>query len=667
MTTPESYGMNDDDSPLKKIDQIVASYLQLETNWLQFRKRQIRNYEYVFGNMIDEDIRAKLVEEGRPIFEFQLLKPVVQYMSGKLARDGTKAKAIPIHGGAENGAELQTAVTNDWAMQGCLGYKAMAKASLDAYIGGFGFTNNYWTLQGDPEGKWITIAMDPTSVMFDPLAKDTIRQSDMQVITYSRFYTAAEVLEIFKEDLDDDTIAAIKSSAEQLEGMYNSRLGTARAWYTRQWNASWNMLNRNTDEKRRQNLRDNFTDPQNGLYRIIEWHDKRVVSAKWMYDPVSRTQEQVPKDKENDKEYMQQILQRYPHATFAEVSEEQVWVTVIAPGLLPDRVIKEKPYPVQEQGFAIKIWTCFDYHPDITKTQGGIDSLVAPCDLFNQKTMTMLEWSMRQVNPDYIAEEESISPAHLPGWKSKARGVMRFFKRGFQAPQPRLASPGAFQALQVLQEVGLELEDKLSGIGPNARGIQESSKESGVLFEKRREQTEVMISHFFDNIQETMMQTFNYCGRNIQKFLTFPRQIRILADTDDPTWLIVNEPTIEGIRNNLNDGEYDFKPDVEALGESQRQQNFALLANIAKEFAVVDPILQLLILADIFKYGDFPNSNKYSKYCEMRAQMLMEQQGIQLDMQQKMQQLSLIRGTIDTVMSAQQPQQQKQLPRKAAA
>jgi hypothetical protein len=268
--------------------------------------------------------------------------------------------------------------------------------------------------------------------------------------------------------------------------------------------------------------------------------------------------------------------------------------------------------------------------------------------------MTMMEMVMDSVNPPIDAEEGSIDAQREDDWRAKTRGLLRFYVKGRAKPEPRQFQAGAIQAVQGLMELGQELEEKLSGVSPNSRGYAETSKESGTLFNQRKAQTEVMISHFFDNMQEFMKYSFNYCDRSLQSFLTFEREIRIFGDSDDPQWITLNQKTLEGVKNDYTQGEYDFKPDQSSLGETARKENLALVMQIA-ELVKDFPDVLLMFLAEAMKFIDIPNAKKFASYLDQKVQMIQQQQQDQFQAAQAQQKLAVIHGALEARQKSQQP------------
>jgi hypothetical protein len=219
-----------------------------------------------------------------------------------------------------------------------------------------------------------------------------------------------EIINTYRKYLDEETIAELKKSAESYEGQYNSMVNP-RSWYERVWNAVGNMFVDANERLRKDGLLNYMVDARNGLYRNIEWHDRRSVTNKFVYSPDTRSFEQIPKDKHTDEEYINQVKSKssvdetgqivptYPNAMTHTVEKQVIYITVIAPALLPNKAIFETPHPVQGRGFQFKKIPCYDFHPDATQTRSFIDSQIAPIDLFNQQVMSGTQFLLDTLNP----------------------------------------------------------------------------------------------------------------------------------------------------------------------------------------------------------------------------------------------------------------------------
>jgi hypothetical protein len=651
------------------VQKIQESWSILRTKFSPLQVEALRNYRYVIGDQIDPEVKKMLREEHRPAMIFNLIQPIVLYMAGTLSSNKQAMKASPIRFGDELLAELHSVLVSDYAMEGCDGYEEIVKASIDAVIAKVGWLNNHWSTRETAEGKWITSSFDPLMIMWDPDARQE-DQSDWRYLAVSAMYAAEEIIAIHQEDIDPEMKDYIRREASRMEGAYR-KIGTPIGWLDRVFSAVrevWDSL-RGAEHLRdeKAGLISEFFDGRSGLYRVIEWHEKRTIVKKWIYSPMTRQQIPIPEDLYDNPEAIAQLVAKVPEGRVKDIQQEQLWIVVVCPTLLPDRVILEKPYTVQNKGFQHKPIFCYSFHPDLVQTASVVDALIGIQDSFNQRRMTMLEYIMDTVNPRIEAPVESIEPEDMDAWKSKERGVIRFFKpQGGLKPEPRTPTVDK-AALQGFIEEDRDLVQKTAGVSPNSQGYKESNNEPASLYAQRVKQGEIMMSFLNSHILRTMRSVFRYCDASLQQFLTMPRMVRLLSEPpagmpgvvpvkqgeQDAYWLRVNWPTIDKVMNDVTEGEYDFKADFTQLGETARQIKFAEAMGFIKS---IPP--QLVKWGELFKLWDSPVAEAMGAFADQQQGAEVQAQQQQLKAQQDAQELQKAHGEASLVATAGQAQQQ---------
>ena len=646
-----------------QVQKIVSIYEILREKWAIFRAEALRNYEYVIGEQIDEAIKRELKSENRPAMVFNLVQNKIVTIAGLLESNTSYMRAIPVNEGDSVLADLHTQLVSDWAMKNCGGVREITKAAIDAAIGRIGWTNNYWTTTNDPSGKWITESYDPFMVMFDPDARKK-DQSDWRYLTVSGFYTAEEIIGIYSEDLDEETIQEIKDNDLRIGGVRSRGKNLPTGWVDRLWSGIQDMVDL---RQRKVNATSDYTisalndlvDSRTGRYRVIEFHDRRSVMRHAIYNSRTREQVVIPQKttQETEEAYSARRASQLSTANlmsgggFKERTfvTEQLWITAVAPWLLPRAVLLEKEYPVQGKGFQFKPIFCYDFHPDITKTQSLIDVLIDPQDSYNQRRMSFLEWIMNAVNPDWYAPENSITPAMQPDWSSRKRGKIKFY-RPIGGLQPEREHPMAeASSLKVFSDEDRDLAETLTGITPNTQGLSENTNESGILFAQKVQRAMTALSFFFGNLHASMREIFNYTDANLQVFMTLPRKIRVWKNPTDPQWMQVNQHTINGVQNDVSEGEYDFAVDTEALGETAKQVKFAEALAFIR---TLPP--QLVKWDELFKLWDSPVAEPMRQFASAMLQVTVGNQLQQMQAQQQQAQLTAVQQGAATVGSLEQ-------------
>jgi hypothetical protein len=647
------------------VRKIQEAWSILRTKFSPLQVEALRNYRYVIGDQIDESVKKQLREEHRPAMVFNLIQPIILYMAGMLSSNKQAMKASPIRFGDELLAELHSVLVSDYAMEGCDGYEEIVKASIDAIIAKVGWLNNHWSTRETVEGKWITSSFDPLMVMWDPDGRQE-DQTDWRYQAVSAMYAAEEIIAIHQDDIDPEMKDYIRHEATRLEGPFR-KIGTPIGWLDRVFSSVrevWDSL-RGAEHLRdeRAGLISEFFDGRSGLYRVIEWHEKRTIVKKWIYSPMTRQQIPIPEELYENPTAIAQLVARVPEGRVKDIQQEQLWVVVCCPTLLPDRVILEKPYAVQGRGFQHKPIFCYSLHPDLLQTASVVDGLIGINDSFNQRRMTMLEYIMDSVNPRIEAPTGSIEPEDLDAWKSKERGVLRFFKNGLK-PEPRLPMVDK-TALQGFIDEDRDLIQKTAGVSPNSQGYKESNNEPASLFAQRVKQGEVMMAYLNSHILRTMRSVFRYCDASLQEFLTMPRMVRLLSEPpagmpgvvpveqgeQDAYWLKVNWPSMDKVLNDVTQGEYDFKADFTQLGETARQIKFAEAMGFIKSLPP-----ELVKWGEIFKLWDSPVAEAMGAFADQQQGAAVAAQQQQLKTAQQAEELRKAQGEAGLVAQASQAQ-----------
>lgn len=635
-----------------RVMKVQAIYERMRTQWNTFRSQALKAYEYVIGNQIDDDIREQLRKENRPAMVFNLMQPKIVTIAGLLESNKMYMRAVPVGEGDEQLADMHTQLVSDWAMRNCNGIKEITKASIDAAIGKIGWLNNYWSTKEDIQGRWYTESYDPFMVLFDADARRQ-DQKDWRYMCITGFYTADEIISIYAEYLDEQTIAAIQEADERVSGIRTKTGDVPASWVDRVWSGVQDFFTRATITKKTTNYEggviNDFVDSRMGRYRVIEFHDRRTRVKTIFYNTQTRETKELDGGEDNNPtseavmaQQQLDVLNQAMGGGWIKKTyvQQELWITACAPWLLPNEMLYEKPYPVQGRGFQFKPIFCYDFHPDITKTQSLIDILIDPQDSYNQRRMTFLEWLMDAVNPDIYAPQNSIEGADIPTWQSRIRGKLKFFKV-VQGKVPERQHPLAEgTALKTFSDEDRDLAEQLTNITPNTQGMSENAtNESGVLFAQKVQRALTALSYFFGNVQLAMKEVFRYCDGNLQVFMDAPRKVRLLDNKNNPYWLAINAPTLMGVINDVTQGEFDFEADTVQLGETARQVKFAE----AMEFIRLMPP-QLVKWDTLFKLWESPVSDEMAQWAAQMMGIALQQQQMAQEQALQQNQLANVKG-----------------------
>jgi hypothetical protein len=84
------------------------------------------------------------------------------------------------------------------------------------------------------------------------------------------------------------------------------------------------------------------------------------------------------------------------------------------------------------------------------------------------------------------------------------------------------------------------------------------------------------------------------------------------STTRDAYWLKINYQTLDGVLNDITQGEYDFQPDLTQLGATAKQAKFAQTLDVIN---MLPPEMKMVMIPRWIKYSDLPEAQ------EMAAEM----------------------------------------------
>lgn len=652
--------MYGEETPTGKVQYIKNVYEEMRLRWQVKHASMVKAYDYVYGEQLTPEQRKILTSKRRPAIVFNFIQAKVVTIAGMVESNMPFVRAVPFTEGDEKGAELHTKLVSDWAMKGCNAQTEYTKAALDAAIGGYGVLNNYYTFRGDPEGRWITEASDPFMFMFDTEARKK-DQTDWRYYTYSAFYSAEEILATLSDSLTPEMMERIIEADERISGLRSKGRKTPLSWAQRIWAGVSDIVDRvrgrHTEPSNDYGVLSDFVDVATGTYRVIEFHDVRQSMTSILYNPQTQEKRPVPPaaDGETPQAYAARMEQQAGMLTMAtgqqwlymRYPKEEKWKTVVCPYLLPDEVILEKPYKVQDAGWQHKLVMCYDFHRDATKMNSLIDVLIDPQDSYNQRRMTMLEYIMDIVRPDIHAPINSIDSTTINDWKSDERGKLLFYNpRMNQKPEKQHPPAEGAALLAKFAEEDRSLSETLTNITPNTQGLAENTNESGILFARRVQQSLSALSYFMGNLRLTMALCFTYCDRSLQRHMKFQRKVRLLTD-GTPEWLQVNMRTLEGVHNDITQGQYDFIVDTKQLGETSKQIKFAEAMEFVGVIAQYFP--EGIDWPKLFELWDSPVSEEMGEFAKYMMMLRLSNMGIDMKAMGQQRQIEQVAGAAGAV------------------
>lgn len=597
------------------ISRMMAIQMMLSDKFRPINQERYRNFNMLVSSLQwDEKTKRRLEKEDRPANAYNLISPIIKYVSG-LERSGRKKlQVIGRTSDDHYKAEMFNKVL-DWMLtQNNWDYQK-SRAVLDAIIGRWGVIYNNWSWEDDPLGRMKIKRYNPFRLMFDMDFTD-ITMKDCQYIYDVAWYTIDEIITTFALtdlDLEEELIQKADQYFIQdpvkkknfVSTMLSRLYGAVGHFLTGKYQDSYNPSIMND-----QNM---YFDSTTGRFMVIEAHERRVERTWKLYDPVGNQKYDITKiiatqdSKGYDNAKLQAIRGAFPRPDLLQVSrglEKKMWVTSIIPAF--EAKVQDVQYKVQNGNFMHTLVFAYDFHADLMHTQSLVDELIDPQSDYNKRRSTILEILVRSQSLGWTVEAGAID-GFEDEWLNRKIGSYKRVNKGFwgrvQEDQPIRIAP---ELLQDTQE-SKYLTEEISGVSKASKGMQESKQETGKLFLAKKEQSDQMLSYLFDNIDTASLMV----GRNVidyvQVYMKQEREIRLTEDADNPEFLKVNIRAFDGsILNDLSVGEYDVDISQAPYGKTQREVEYLKLVDIMEFIVKVNPQAGMLILPILVKASDTP-------------------------------------------------------------
>lgn len=598
------------------VSRMMAIQMMLADKFRPINQERYRNFNMLVSSLQwDEKTKRKLESEDRPANAYNLISPIIKYVTG-LERSGRKKlQVIGRTSDDHYKAEMFNKVL-DWMLSVNNWDYQKSRAVLDAIIGRWGVIYNNWSWEDDPLGRMKVKRYNPFRLMFDMDFTDT-SMKDCQYIYDVAWYTIDEIITTFAlTDLDLEE--ELQTKADQyfvqepnakkknfVSTMLSRLYGSVGYFLTGKYKDAYNPSIMND-----QNM---YFDSTTGRFMVIEGHERRTERIWKLYDPVSNQKYDITKiistqdSRGYDNAKLQLIRGAFPRPDLLQVSrglEKKMWVTSVIPGF--DMKVQDVAYKVQNGNFMHTLVFAYDFHADLMQTQSLVDELIDPQSDYNKRRSTILEILVRTQSLGWTVEAGAIDGFENE-WLNRKIGSYKRVNRGFfgkvQEDQPLRIPP---ELLQDTQESKL-LTEEISGVSKASKGMQESKQETGKLFLAKKEQSDQMLAYLFDNIDNASMIVGKNVIDYVQVYMKQEREIRLTEDADNPEFLKVNQRMFDGsVLNDLSVGEYDVDISQSPYGKTAREVEYLKLVDMMQFIVQINPQAAMLILPVLIKASDSP-------------------------------------------------------------
>lgn len=158
--------LDDEYSLLRIVKERYRTAVDQSGEW---REEAEEDYDFVAGDQWDDEDRAKLEEQLRPIITFNRTGPIIEAVSGSEINNRQEVKFVPRTEGDVEVNELLTGAAH-WVRDMCNAEDEESTAFWDMVVCGMGWTETRLDYDEDPDGRIEIERVDPLEMYWDPAA-----------------------------------------------------------------------------------------------------------------------------------------------------------------------------------------------------------------------------------------------------------------------------------------------------------------------------------------------------------------------------------------------------------------------------------------------------------------------------------------------------------------
>jgi hypothetical protein len=588
----------------QSIVQDVLNAFEYELNAQRdLRDSSEDNFEYLRGNqwVRHGSAKAALEKDGKPVLNLNLILPIVTLIMGYNVQNRYDMKAFAAGMGTSDfQAQLITKLLKYTQIESRMQYE-MGLAILDALVANIGgYLAIDWTNENNPMGDFVIRRESPFYHFRDS-------NNERYDINCGMYHIRTKWL-----------------SKDQLKNMYPDRTDLIDRYTQAAKDGRWqgfmsDMWKRFTRSKQPTSY--DYVNIKDGLYRVIELWEMNHIHDNALYNLSTDDIVVIPKkDVGRVKEFIGQSGSRMYEMTKVKRKELRV-KTVLANA---DVLVDNQLYDVQNGKFPFV--NLFTYWID-GHGMSNIENLKDYQDEHNKRSSQILHilnsmgnagWWVREMHdgkPSVDVDDLVANNTKL-GWVGKYKG---------DKPPEKIEPNQLPYGHAYLDEQARTGIRATSGIGENIKGGQESSGESGRLFQSRVKQGEIMLSHFFDNMKQSKEMIGSYLVDAYPKMYDTERIFQITIDETNSELFSINSNAIDDITK----GKFKIALDETDNSPTAKVQEFVELMSLV---SAMPP--EMVNWADVLRAAPFQHKEKMAQYAEQvmgmkaQAEQMMQMQGI---------------------------------------
>jgi hypothetical protein len=596
---------------LKLISRIWAAQHDLSVRYTSFTREILRNFNIVAGKVYSDKYLEKLKKEERPVFQFNLARPIINSIVGSFKQNIPGVNILPRQPSDEEIAQLFE-LLNDYIcyQQNDLKYE-IAVAYLHALIGRVGWIKQEFIYDDKHPNGYVRIQhVDPFTVYAD-ISTQSRNLTNCNYICESMWLSVEDVLSTYAND--NSTLSEqILTNARELYGPSMDEKQRMQTWSERVRNlksfAKSELRGFNSDVSR--NILDNqFTLFNDGLLHVINFYEKRQTHQMLLVTDSStvditefvKVSDDINERDWFDKEKLQRILEKSPQSTTKEKIVSKYWQSTVCPIL--NLVLYDNEQDIQSN-FKLTPIFCYDWSPDFFETRSIVDDMKDQIQSFNELNNAVHTILNSYAKGGYIAEEQAIK-GYESDWigNTKIGGIRRVRPGQLGHIQPMMPPPLP-EGLSRYALNQFEFIKSITASTDPSRGFISSAGDSGKLFEAQVRQSNLMQEWHNENAQSSLKKIAENNIAFIKKYWTSPQVIRLdstifenaaksfnlqKSQRGDYFWLELNNEDI--LKTIARDSVFDIQISTVPFGEIAKKNEFSMLVQANMLLGKINPAL----------------------------------------------------------------------------
>jgi len=519
---------------VKRVAQVFRN--EMAAGWDNEFDAYLEGLNFILGLQYTPDQISYYKKQRRPTNVWNLYFPIVNQILGSFIINW---RAQRIQAQRRSGSNILDPLVQDLCDDVDMenSYRDEMAKTLAAGMNKRGFTHVRWSDERDSSGSVVIDNTDEAQILFDSRATRDYLQ-DGQYMLRSRWLTVDRIFALWPQHR-----AKLKEIAKDRE--------TSAYWEAQDEAVSGFMESHH------------FTDERNGLYRVIEFHDREFGKAgEVVYDPASNQSEVLTLEGRKRDLFIKQN----PHLQLVETNAaETITVSTVIPAL--NFFLEKQDADVQDGFFDYFNFSPYTYGRRTLDHFGVFQNAKGPQKEVNDTRNRQLDIINKSANTAM-----AVKPSKLRNWrdvktKGNEPGLIIEVKDEAQIDDAikRYEPPRHPFANAQISESSISLLDRIVSVTENWRGDTQTANENATLFASRVREASKSFAPVDRNIKRHDAMVWNRCVKLAQKHYT-DQQIFAFAGS--------GMEAIQDIPSTFRNGKFMVLPSSEETNPTMRSVRF---------------------------------------------------------------------------------------------